>query len=143
MTPPPSLRTLEGWSARGQWQRRLEDLDRRARGEVDRQHLDWLRDHRERLLQRGRLLQELGTEWLEAKRGDDVKLIEAIRALETGFKLEALALSETMNRTAPSGDKPRFEALSDAEWTDFVKLVRAVFGNYTVGREPKSFSYEL
>jgi hypothetical protein len=134
LTRPPSLRTIETWSIRGQWQQRLADLERRAREEVDREHLAWLKDHRERLRERGRLLQDRGIEWLLEKDAGDVKASDAIRAIEAGVRLEALALTETMQRTAPSGDKPKFEVLNDAEWTYFCNLVRAVFGNHTVGR---------
>jgi len=134
MTRAPSLRSIEAWSVRERWQERLADLERRAREEVDREHLAWLKDHRRRLLEHGRLLQEVGVEWLRGKDAGDVKVSDAIRAIEAGARLEALALTETTQRTAPSGDKPKFQVLNDAEWVTFANLVQAVFGNHTVGR---------
>ena len=94
----PSLRTVEGWSAGRKWQDRIADIDRQAREEADRQHIAWVSEHRERLRQEGLLLQQRGIEWLEAKDGYEVKANEAIRAIEAGFKLEALAHPRAQRR---------------------------------------------
>ncbi len=111
----PSLRTLEGWSAGRKWQNRIADIDRQTREEGEGMHVEWVNQHRERLRQEGLLLQQRGMEWLEAKDGDAVKASEAIRAIEAGFKLEALALGEATQRIVLEEDDERLQQLSDEE----------------------------
>src|SRR3989337_2547556 len=111
----PSLRTLEQWSVRYRWQDRIAEIDRRAREEAERQHLDWVKQHRERLRQEGLLLQQRGIEWLKDKRTNDVTAHEAIKAIDAGFKLEALALGEATERISMEVDDERIQRLTDEE----------------------------
>lgn len=111
----PSVRTLEGWSAGRKWQDRIADIDRQTREEGERRHVEWVNQHRERLRHEGLLLQQRGMEWLEAKDGDEVKAGEAIRAIEAGFKLEALALGEATERFTVGDDDDRIRRLTDEE----------------------------
>ncbi len=120
----PSLRTLEGWSVRYRWQDRITDIDRRAREEAEHQHLDWVSQHRERLRQEGLLLQQRGMEWLKNKGADDVKAHEAIRAIDSGFKLEALALGEATQRIAVEDEDERIERLTDEELELIIRQAR-------------------
>ncbi|MBK6317871.1 MAG: hypothetical protein IPF51_03690 [Dehalococcoidia bacterium] len=46
---PPTLRTLENWSTRYGWQQRLRDVERQARERAEREHIEWVQQHRERL----------------------------------------------------------------------------------------------
>ncbi len=112
---PPSVRTLELWSVRYRWRERLEENERRAQEELERQRVEWVKQHRERLRQEGLLLQQRGLEWLKDKRGDDVRAHEAIRAIEAGFKLEALALGEATERISMEDADERLQRLSDEE----------------------------
>ncbi len=120
----PSLRTLEGWSARCRWQERIADVDRRTREEAERQHMEWVQQHRERLRQEGLLLQQRGVEWLKNKEADHVKAHEAIRAIDVGFKLEALALGEATQRIAVEDDDERLQKLSDEELELLIRHAR-------------------
>ncbi len=111
----PSLRTLEDWSARYRWRERIAEIDTRGREAAVQQHLEWVGHYRERLRQEGLLLQKRGVDWLKNKDTDDVKANDAIRAIDTGFKLEALALGEATERVAMEADDERLQQLSDEE----------------------------
>lgn len=121
---PPSLRTLEEWSARYDWQERIAGIDRRARQEAERRHVEWVNQHRERLRQEGLLLQQRGVEWLKGKDPEDVKAHEAVRAIDTGFKLEALALGEATQRIAMEDDDERIRRLTDEELDLIIRHAR-------------------
>jgi len=121
----PSLRRLEDWSARYRWQERIAEIDRQAREEAEREHLDWVRQHRERLRQEGLLLQQRGIEWLKNKQTDEVTAHEAIRAVDTGFKLEALALGEATQRIVVEDDDERLQRLSDEDLELLIRHARA------------------
>lgn len=97
---PPSLRTLESWSVRYRWQERLREIEREARVQADCEHAEWVQQHRERLRNEGLVLQQRGLEWLRDKLSGDVSAHEAIRAMEAGFRLEALALGQATERIA-------------------------------------------
>lgn len=120
----PSLRTLEDWSARCRWQERIAQIDRQAREEAEREHLGWVKQHQERLRQEGLLLQQRGIEWLRNKQTDEVTAHEAIRAIDTGFKLEALALGEATQRIAVEDDDERLRRLSDEELELLIRHAR-------------------
>jgi hypothetical protein len=135
----PSLRTLEDWSARCRWQERIADVDRRTREEAERQHLEWVKQHRERLRQEGLLLQHRGIEWLKGKRTNDVTAHEAIRAIDAGFKLEALALGEATERISMEVDDERIQRLTDEELELLIRHARqAQRGGATGEGETKS-----
>lgn len=119
-----SLRTLEQWSVRFRWQERIAEVERKAREEVERQQVEWVKQHRERLRQEGLLLQQRGIEWLRTKGAGDVKAHEAIRAIDTGFKLEALALGEATERISMEVDDERLERLSDEELELLIRQAR-------------------
>ena len=120
----PSLRTLEDWSVRFGWQNRISGIDRRAREDAECQQMEWVQQHRERLRQEGLLLQQRGVEWLKDKEPDDVKAPDAIRAIDTGFKLEALALGEATQRIAMEDDDERLQRLSDEELELIIRHAR-------------------
>ncbi len=122
----PSLRTLEGWSVRYRWQDRITDIDRRAREDAERQHLEWVSQHRERLRREGLLLQQRGMEWLKNKDSDEVKAQDAIRAIDTGFRLEALALGEATQRVAVEEDDDRLQRLTDEDLDLIIRHARQV-----------------
>ena len=120
----PSLRTLEGWSVRYRWQDRIANIDRRTREDAERQHTEGVQQHRARLRQEGLLLQQRGVEWLKDKEPDDVKAPDAIRAIDTGFKLEALALGEATQRIATEDDDERIRRLTDEELDLIIRHAR-------------------
>lgn len=122
---PPSLRTLEAWSSRYGWQDRLAEIEHRARDEQEQQHVEWVKQHRERLRQEGLLLQTRGIEWLSEKLAAEVSAHEAIRAIDTGFKLEALALGEATQRIAVDDEDERLKGLSDDELELLIRQVRS------------------
>jgi len=74
-----------------------------------------VKQHRERLRQEGLLLQQRGIEWLKNKQTDEVTAHEAIRAIDTRFKLEALALGEVTQRIVVEDDDERLRRLSDED----------------------------
>jgi hypothetical protein len=129
----PSVRTLEDWSVRFQWQGRIAGIDRQAREEAEREHLEWVKQHRERLRQEGLLLQQRGIEWLKNKQTDEVTAHEAIRAIDTGFKLEALALGEATQRIAVENEDERLEQLSDEELELIIRYARKAQSGSTQG----------
>ena len=120
----PSLRTLESWSAKFGWQNRLMEIERHAREEADRQHVEQVKQHRERLRQEGLFLQQRGLEWLRSLTDDSVSAHEAIRAIETGFKLEALAIGEVTERIQLEERDERLERLSDEELEGLIRKAR-------------------
>jgi hypothetical protein len=120
----PSLRTLEGWSVRFRWQERLADIERKARLELEHEHVKRVKQHRERLRQEGLLLQQRGSEWLEGMNPEDVKANEAIKAIDTGFKLEALALGEATERIGLEAEDERLERFSDEELELLIQQAR-------------------
>ena len=131
----PSLRTLESWSNRYRWQDRLADVDRRAREDAERQHLEWLGEYRQRLREKGLLLQKRGFDWLKSKDTDDVKAHEAIRAIETGFRLEALALGEATQRIAVEDEDERIQRLTDEELDLIIRHAREAERRGTQGED--------
>ncbi|MEE9231333.1 MAG: hypothetical protein V3U86_11580, partial [Acidobacteriota bacterium] len=96
----------------------------RARQEAERRHVEWVNQHRERLRQEGLLLQQRGVEWLKGKDPEDVKAHEAVRAIDTGFKLEALALGEATQRIAMEDDDERIRRLTDEELDLIIRHAR-------------------
>jgi hypothetical protein len=131
----PSLRTLESWSNRYRWQDRLADVDRRAREDAERQHLEWVSQHRERLREEGLLLQQRGIEWLKSKDADEVKAHEAIRAIDAGFKLEALALGQATQRISVEDEDERIQRLSDEEIDLIIRFAQEAERRGTQGED--------
>lgn len=127
----PSLRTLENWSARFGWQARLADLERKAREQAECEHIEWVRQHRERLRQEGLVLQQRGLEWLKDKHASAVSAAEGIRAIEAGFRLEALALGEATERVSMEENDDRLERLSDEDLERLIRAARAGEGSGT------------
>ena len=123
---PPTLRTLENWSARFGWQSRLRDLERQARELADREHVAWVHQHRERLRNEGLFLQQRGLEWLREKQPKEVSASESVRAIEAGFRLEALALGQATERIALEEHDDRIERLTDEELEGFISSARAI-----------------
>ena len=122
----PTLRTLENWSARYGWQERIAGIERKAREEEDRRRVEWVKQHRERLRQEGLLLQQRGIGWLKEKETAEVSASEAIRAIDTGFKLEALSLGEVTQRIAlEEDDDDRLRRLSDEDLDLLIRQARA------------------
>ena len=83
-----------------------------------------MKQHRERLRQEGLLLQQRGIEWLKDKRTNDVTAHEAIRAIDAGFKLEALALGEATERISMEVDDERIQRLTDEELELLIRHAR-------------------
>jgi hypothetical protein len=61
---------------------------------------------------------------LKEKLAAEVSAHEAIRAIDTGFKLEALALGEATQRIAVDDEDERLKGLSDDELELFIREVR-------------------
>ena len=121
---PPTLRTLENWSARYHWQARLSELERQARAAAEQEHIGWVHEHRERLRNESLFLQQRGLEWLREKRPRDVSASESVRAIEAGFRLEALALGEATERIELEDHDDRIERLSDEQLERLVNAAR-------------------
>ncbi len=119
----PSLRTLEDWSVRHDWQKRIADIDRRAREDAERQHLEQVSQHRARLRRDGLLLQRRGIDWLKNRQAP-AKAHDAIRAIDTGFRLESLGLGEPSQRIAVEDDDERLRRLSDEELELLIRYAR-------------------
>lgn len=101
-------------------------MERKEREEAEKQHLEWIKQHRERLRQEGLLLQQRGIGWLKEKETADVSASEAIRAIDTGFKLEALSLGEVTQRIAlEEDDDDRLRRLSDEDLDLLIRQARA------------------
>ncbi len=122
----PSLRTLESWSALDRWSERVLELERQAREDEDRAHVERVKQHRARLRQEGMFLQQRGIAWLRDKDADGVRAGEAVRAIAEGFRIEALGLGEVTDRVAiDEGYGDVFDRLSDAELKRLVEILRA------------------
>ena len=121
----PTLRTLENWSAHFAWQSRLRELERRAREHAEQEHIAWVHQHRERLRNEGLFLQQKGLEWLRDGAHKKVTAGESVRAIEAGFRLEALALGEATERIVLEEHDDRIERLTDEELERFISGARA------------------
>lgn len=121
---PPTLRTLENWSTRYGWQQRLRDVERQARERAEREHIEWVQQHRERLRNEGLFLQQRGLEWLREKLPKEVSASESVRAIEAGFRLEALALGEATERISVEESDDRITQLSDDELERLINAAR-------------------
>lgn len=121
---PPTLRTLETWSARYDWQARIRELERRAREQAEREHVEWVREYRSRLRTEGLFLQQRGLEWIREKTHGEVRAADGVRAIEAGFRLEALALGEATERIAMEENDERIERLTDDELYRLISAAR-------------------
>jgi hypothetical protein len=121
---PPSLRTLESWSSRYGWQGRIRDIERQAREVAERERIGWITEYRRRLRDEGLVLQQRGLEWLRDKRPTEVRAHEAVRAIEAGFRLEALALGEATERIILEESDDRIEKLTDQELEELIHAAR-------------------
>jgi hypothetical protein len=135
-TMPPSRRTLEGWSSDYGWQRELYDVAGRARDEAKEQYLKLLNAHRTRLRNQGRLLQDLGADWLQRKQPEDVKVGEAIAAIETGVSFEASALTDNSRSIALTDEQKA--RLSDSQLQALTELLQTAIGEQPVPKSAKS-----
>lgn len=133
---PPTLRTLENWSTRFGWQARLRELEREARERQAREHVEWVQQHRERLRNEGLFLQQRGLEWLREKQPNDVSASESVRAIEAGFRLEALALGEATERISVEEPDDRIERLSDDELERLIAAAREREAGGPEGTQP-------
>jgi hypothetical protein len=120
----PTLRTLESWSSRYSWQARLIEIERKAREASELEHVEWVREHRDRLRKEGLLLQQRGLEWLRQQEPGAVRAGDAIRAIESGFRLEALALGEVTERIGVEDHDERIERLTDDELARLINAAR-------------------
>jgi hypothetical protein len=127
------LRTLEDWSTYFSWQSRIAEIDRKTREEAERDHLKWVKQHHERLRREGLQLQRRGMKWLKQKGTDEVKAHEAIRAIELGFKLEALALGQATQRIAVEDSDERVQRLTNDELALIIRRVREALRGRTPG----------
>lgn len=84
-----------------------------------------MKQHRERLRQEGLLLQQRGVQWLQEKTANEVSASEAVRAIDTGFKLEALSLGEATERITVEEDQDeRLQQLSDEQLELIIRYAR-------------------
>ena len=110
----PALRTLYEWSRRYRWQRRLADLEARAREAEDEARIAAIREMRERQAKEALLLQRRGAEWLNDLDSDAVGPEHAIRALIEGSKLERIVRGAVSDRTEVRHESdPRLERFTD------------------------------
>lgn len=113
---PPSLRTLYEWSRSFHWQRRLLDLERRAREADDAGRVAAIREMAERQAKEALLLQQQGTSWLTTIDPQQVSADAAIRAIVEGARLERLVRGEPTDRQQIQGSwNHRLEGLTDDE----------------------------
>lgn len=124
-TKVPSLRTLDAWSSRHSWPARIAKIEQRAQEEEEQEYVQKVKEYRARLRQEGILLQQKGLTWLQAKDADDVRALDAVRAIAEGFRLEALGLGEATDRIAVKKDYADvFGHLSDDELRRLAELLR-------------------
>jgi hypothetical protein len=117
----PSLRTLYGWSASGQWQHRIARLENEARIAEDEARITAIREMAERQARAGLLLQQKGTQWLIQFGDQDATVESAIRAIVEGAKLERLASGEPTNRQEVNNNvDARLTVLSDIQLEDLI-----------------------
>jgi len=115
---PPSLRTLESWSRRFEWQTRLAVLERDAVVAQRERLTAEIHEMNERQAREGLLLQQKGAAALTAKEAGDLTASDAIRAIAEGVRIERLARGEATDRLNHSNDDehdPRLEAFDDDE----------------------------
>jgi hypothetical protein len=135
-TTPPSRRTLEDWSSNYGWQQEIYDVAGRARDEAKEQYVKSTKAYRTRLRKQGRLLQDLGAEWLQGKQPDEVKVGEAIAAIETGVSLEASALTDSSRSIALTDEQKA--RLSDSQLQALTELLQTAIGDQPVPKSAKS-----
>ena len=112
----PSIRTLESWSVRFDWQARIATLEREAVTSQRERLEQTVREMNERQAREGLLLQQKGTAALSAKSTEDFSAADAIRAIGEGVRIERLSRGEATDRLNHSdGDEhdPRWEGFTD------------------------------
>jgi hypothetical protein len=121
----PSLRSLEGWSARDGWVRRAADLDREAR-ERERQALvEQAAAMRERQRTEGLFFQQLGIRALTARNAEEVRAADAMRLVLEGFRLEERGIGDPdPERSVEERLAAPLEGLSDDELHRLVERLR-------------------
>lgn len=111
----PTLRTLEEWSSRFQWQDRIGRLERDAREAADEARITAVREMQERQAREALLLQQKGAQWLGALEPGDVSAEAAIRAVIEGARLERLSRGEVSERVDLGGPDPALGRFTDDE----------------------------
>jgi len=122
----PSLRTLYEWSRSFHWQRRLLDLERKAREAEDAARVAAIREMTDRQSKEALLLQQQGASWLTSIDPEQVSADAAIRAIVEGARLERLVRGEPTDRPAVQGTvNRRLEGLTDGELDRLLELAGA------------------
>jgi len=126
----PSLRNIKEWSSLGEWSRRIRDPDGLARERAERQRLERIEEHRERLYERGLELQERGAELLRGVPANDVKLNDVVNAIDEGLTLEARALQVSTDGAAHLAlTEEQSERLTDREANTLSRLLQKAAGD--------------
>jgi hypothetical protein len=126
----PSLRNIKEWSSWGQWSRRIRDPESMEREKAERQRLERIQEHRERLHRRGLQLQERGDELLRGLPGNGVKLKEAVDAIDTGLRYEALSLMSLDDHgTQLALSEEQLQRLTDSDVKTIIRLLRKATGD--------------
>lgn len=121
----PSLRSLEGWSARDDWVGRAAELDREAREQQRQKLVDQAAAMRERERTEGLFFQQLGIRALTARDANQVRATDAIRLVLEGFRLEERGIGE-LGPERPIEERlaAPLEGLSDDELHRLVERLR-------------------
>jgi hypothetical protein len=121
----PSLRTLEVWSAKYGWQARLSAIEQKARSDFELRHAEAHSRLIEEMAERGRMLVEHGSEWFAKQDGRYVSAREAIKAVESGLRLQEFALTSPSNPAASMAEQ-KGESFNgtDEELESFIAIAR-------------------
>jgi len=100
------------------------------RERAERQRIELIREYRQRLHQRGLKLQERGNELLRGVPGNGVRLKEAVDAIDTGLRYEALSLvSPDDQGTQLALSEEKLERLTDADVKTLKRLLGKALGD--------------
>jgi hypothetical protein len=125
----PSLRNIKEWSSSGQWSRRIRDPEAMERERAERERIELIREYRQLLHQRGLKLQERGNELLRGVPGNGVRLKEAVDAIDTGLRYEALSLMSPDDQGQLALSEEKLERLTDADVKTLKRLLGKALGD--------------
>ena len=91
MSSAPTVRTLESWSARFNWQDRLIELEHEAAARDHDDQVQVIREMNERHAKEGVALQQKGVERLQTLPAEKMTGADAVRSIVEGARLERIA----------------------------------------------------
>lgn len=113
MSRAPTLRTLESWSAKFNWQDRIRGFERKAAAQDRDDQVQVIREMNERHAKEGVAIQQKGVERLQTLPAEEMTGADAVRSIVEGARLERMARG--------GADIPREGADDDIDLSTFTE----------------------